>query len=75
MKTQKLPKWFKGQLYLSGALVTNPFTGIEYQLNPMELSMYDLIKGAEMLGLWTDVQKGCEWFRCNNTEAYMALLD
>ena len=41
-KQQKLPKWFKGELYEEGAVVKNRFSGEEYELNAMELSMYDL---------------------------------
>ena len=74
-KEQKLPKWFDGQLYSEGALVKNRFGYGEIELNAMELSMYDLIIGAEMLGIWKDVRRGCEWFRQNNIKAYMVLLD
>jgi hypothetical protein len=37
----KLPKWFKGELYEEGATVQNRFSGEEYELNALELSMYD----------------------------------
>ena len=37
----KLPKWFKGQLYDKGNTVKNPFSGEVYELNNVELSMYD----------------------------------
>ena len=81
---QKLPKWFKGELYDEGATVRNRFSGDEYKLNNIELSMYDFIIGStmvmEMAGGWqhTDVQelrKGLDWFRKHNTEAYIVLLD
>jgi len=81
----KLPKWFKGQLYDKGDTVTNPFSGEEYELNNVELSMYDFIIGSQMvfeLAPQTvtkqkvdDFQKGLAWFSKNNIEAYMALLD
>ena len=74
-KEQKLPKWFDGELYSKGALVQNRFGYGEIELNAMELSMYDLIMGAELLGQYKDVQRGCEWFRTNNPKAYMVLLD
>jgi len=84
MKKQKLPKWFRGELYDKGDTVRNRFSGEEYELNNVELSMYDFIIGStmvmEMAGGWqhTDVQelrKGLDWFRMNNAEAYMVLLD
>ena len=81
---QQLPKWFRGELYKEGGTVRNRFSGEEYELNAMELSMYDFIIGStmvlEMSGGYkhTDVnelRKGLDWFRKNNTEAYMVLLD
>ena len=84
MKKQELPKWFRGELYEKGDTVRNRFSGDEYELNNVELSMYDFIIGStmvmEMAGGYkhTDVQelrKGLDWFRMNNAEAYMVLLD
>ena len=78
---QKLPKWFNGELYNEGAEVRNRFSGDSCQLNNVELSMYDFIMGATMcmeMGLPCDVnelRKGLDWFRKNNAEAYMILLD
>ena len=83
-KEQKLPKWFKGELYEEGAEVTNRFGGDSCYLNNIELSMYDFVIGSsilmEMSGGYkhTDVnelRKGLDWFRKNNPEAYMILLD
>ena len=45
-KVQKLPKWFKGTTYKKGDLVHNSFSGESYELNNIELSMYDFIMGA-----------------------------
>ena len=82
---QKLPKWFNGELYEEGATVQNRFSGEEYELNAVELSMYDFILGAshvmEMQGfnaennIIQDLRKGLDWFRMNNAAAYMILLD
>ena len=81
---QKLPKWFNGELYEEGATVQNRFSGEEIELNAMELSMYDFVMGStivlEMAGGYkhTDVnllRKGLDWFRTNNSNAYMILLD
>ena len=41
-KKQKLPKWFDGTIYNKGEEVINPFSGDSYELNNLELSMYDL---------------------------------
>ena len=84
-KTAKLPKWFKGQLYDKGDTVKNPFSGEVYELNNVELSMYDFIVGSQYVMEMaprtvtkeqvTDFQKGLNWFRKNNANAYMVLLD
>ena len=80
---QELPKWFTGELYDEGAEVTNRFGGDSCHLNNVELSMYDFIIGATTLmemGMSqhktiVDLRKGLDWFRMNNAEAYMVLLD
>tara|TARA_R100000781_G_scaffold65272_1_gene41086 strand:+ start:111 stop:359 length:249 start_codon:yes stop_codon:yes gene_type:complete len=80
-KEQKLPKWFKGEIYKKGGIVHNRFSGEEYELNNIELSMYDFIMGATIIsemGLDTDIinlRKGLDWFRQHNAKAYMVLLD
>ena len=85
IKEQKLPKWFDGELYKEGDTVQNRFSGEEYELNNIELSMYDFIIGAtiiyEMAGFNAepktikDIRKGLDWFRTHNARAYMVLLD
>ena len=84
IKEQKLPKWFDGVLYEEGDTVTNPYSGEEIELTAEELSMYDFCMGATMIyemgGLGEmdvvrDLRKGLDWFRKNNPEAYMVLLD
>jgi len=95
-KNNKLPKWFKGQLYSAGDFVENPYTGVKVKLTAEELSMYDFIKGAEFVlafrnknntefyksarntvakSIVTDMQKGLDWFRKTNVDAYYDLLD
>ena len=80
-KEQKLPKWFNGEIYKKGGTVANRFTGEEYKLNNVELSIYDFIMGASIIaemGLDTDIKnlrKGLDWFRTHNIKAYMVLLD
>ena len=80
-KTQ-LPKWFDGTIYEKGDTVTNPFSGETYELNNLELSMYDLTMGASFVAEMGKsekaiklLQKGLRWFMKNNAEAYMVLLD
>ena len=80
-KTQ-LPKWFNGTVYDKGETVTNPFSGENYELNNLELSMYDFIMGCAMMpsNLLSDKiiknwQDGLSWFRTHNSKAYMVLLD
>ena len=82
---QKLPEWFTGSLYKEGLIVENPFSKEEYELNNVELSMYDFLVGCATLferssnrvndQMIDDYNKGIRWFRQNNHEAYMALLD
>ena len=84
-KKQELPTWFNGQVYTHGETVTNPFSGESYDLNNLELSMYDFIMGSQMVFEMApdsvtqkqinDFQKGLMWFRTNNVEAYFILLD
>ena len=84
-KSQKLPKWFEGDVYPEGAEVTNPFSGESYKLNNIELSLYDFIIGAQMVfdynpgmrqdKLIREFQNALTWFRNNNPKAYYVLLD
>jgi hypothetical protein len=80
---QTLPKWFDGVIYETGDIVVNPFSGEEYKLNNIELSIYDLIMGCNYIGdykgwdneLINIQHKGLDWFRKYNPKAYMVLLD
>ncbi len=84
-KEQKIPKWFKGMIYDKGEEVVNPFSGQSYELNGLELSIYDFIMGSQRVfeiapktitqKQVNDFQKALTWFRSNNSEAYMVLLD
>ena len=84
MSNKKLPKWFKGELYKEGDVVKNRFSGEEYKLNNIELSMYDFIIGSSLVLEMSngykhtdvkDLRKGLDWFRTHNAKAYMVLLD
>lgn len=89
---QKIPQWFKDkyELHEKGAVVGNPYSGQDYELNALELSIYDIIIGAQATidafyngdvfdpktaPLQREMAKGLTWFRQNNPEAYMVLLD
>ena len=82
---QKLPKWFNGTLYSQGETVSNPFTSEEIELTNVELSIYDFIMGCNMLfargshrvndDMIKDFDRALTWFRINNPQAYMVLLD
>jgi len=84
-KEQTIPKWFKGMIYDKGELVTNPFSGDSYELNAVELSMYDFIMGSQYVmevapktvteKQINEFHKALSWFRKNNVDAYYVLLD
>jgi hypothetical protein len=85
-KEQKIPAWFDGEVYEAGDEVRNPYSGETILLTANELSMYDLIKGAEIVlstmpgavnipAVTRTMRRGLDWFRQNAPEAYMVLLD
>ena len=84
-KINPTPKWFKGTIYEQGEEVINPFSGECYTLNGLELSIYDFIIGSQYVfevaprtvtpKQVSEFQKALNWFRKNNVEAYMVLLD
>ena len=45
----KLPAWFEGMQYEKGDTVKNKFSGEEYELNAVELSMYDFVIGSQLV--------------------------
>ncbi len=66
--------------------ISNPFSGDTYELDAIEEAVYSVVKGAE----WslntpnspvpaklaqTMFNDGIDWFKMNNTQAYMTLLD
>jgi len=66
----------------------NRFSGQAYALTPEEAKIHDDIfinelratvedkqLGRGMSEHWKEVRKGLDWFRRNNAEAYMVLLD
>ena len=55
--------------------VANSFSGDKVMLEPDAVAVYDTIKGAEVLGNFTIVRKGLDWFRKHFPAEYMVLLD
>jgi len=55
--------------------VDNRFGGGSVMLSPEEVAVYDAIMGFEIVGEWEKMYDGIDWFRKNNPEAYMVLLD
>ena len=82
---QSVPKWFQGMIYDKGETVTNPFSGEQYDLNGVELSMYDFIMGSQYVmevapktvtsKQINEFHKALRWFQQNNIDASMVLLD
>ena len=55
--------------------VANPYSGEKVMLEPIAVSVYDCIKGAEMIEDYDIVEKGIEWFQKHYPKEYMVLLD
>ena len=80
-----LPNWFEGEVYELGDEVRNPYSGETALLDAAELSMYDLIKGAEVaitMGFPFDIDdcidvisQGRDWMLAKNPNAYLILID
>ena len=81
---EMLPSWFEGEVYELGDEVANPYSGETVLLDAAELSMYDCVKGCEMIMLMgigdldhcvDIINQGKDWFLLKNPQAYMTLLD
>ena len=81
---EMLPSWFDGDVYELGDEVRNPLTGETALLDAAELSMYDVVKAAELAMLLNIgdidqlidvINRGKDWFIIKNPNAYMTLLD
>jgi hypothetical protein len=74
---KSIKELFPGIMILDEAPVEvqNPFSGETATLSPEEVAVYDYIKGCELIGDYTGVRKGLDWFSRKNPEAYMTLLD
>ena len=53
MKTKKqaVPKWFKGMIYDQGEKLQTLLVSYSYELNAIELSIYDFIMGTAYIYL------------------------
>ena len=70
----KLP--FKGMLIGSESeVVSNPLSGKSTTLTPEAVAVYDVLRGAQMMSMYSDVRKGLDWFRQYYPAEYMVLLD
>ena len=74
MSENKLP--YKGMMIgKEPELIKNKFGFGECTLDPEAVAVYDVIQGAEVMGLYSEMQKGIDWFRQNHPEEYIILLD
>jgi|TARA_R110000822_G_scaffold42543_4_gene115603 hypothetical protein len=84
-KEQVVPKWFEGIIYEEGCKVTNQISRQSFELNALELSIYDFIMGSNVVFAMSagvdgtkhakNYRKALSWFRVNNSDAYYVLLD
>jgi hypothetical protein len=77
MKKKSIKDLFLGIMVLDKepVEVRNPFSGESTVLTPDEVAVYDYLKGCELMGDHKGLRKGLDWFRTNNGNAYMILLD
>ena len=61
--------------YPHGDVVSNPYSGQTIELNGMELSVYDLLIGAESIQDYSLLNMCRDWFMKYNIDAYMTLID
>ena len=55
--------------------VVNPYSGEKCELPRYAVAVYDVIKGAEVLGDYVTMRKGLDWFQKYFTDEYYTLLD
>ena len=56
-------------------MVKNPYTGAGVTLQPDAVAVDDWVKGSELLEDYDSVRIGLDWFKVNEPDAYMVLLD
>ena len=76
-KMKSIKEQFPGIMILDTepVLVENFFSGETVMLTPDEVAVYDYLKGCELMGDFKMLRKALDWFRKNNAQAYMTLLD
>lgn len=88
-KNKNKPKWLENMSFREeGKVVKNPYTNQEYELNNVELTVYENIMHLSSLierkggvfnsatgTLQRKMAKQLSWFRKNNPQAYLVLLD
>ena len=86
---KKIQELFPGVVpYNENEIITNPFSGQNYELTGEEAALYDFIIGlqhtievnggafnAATAPYQKKMRKALDWFRSNNPDAYMILLD
>ena len=55
--------------------VANPYSQEVAQLPWFAVAVYDVIKGAELIGDHSTMRRGLDWFIENFTDEYYTLLD
>lgn len=63
------------QVGTKSKIITNPYNNKSMELNPLEIAVYDFIKGCEFMGMNVPMSWGISWFIDNNPKAYQILLD
>jgi len=56
-------------------IIKNLYSGVEVELDPDAVAVYDYIKGSEMMGHHATMVKALEYFRSHWPKEYMILLD
>ena len=55
--------------------VKNPYTGAAVTLQPDAVAVYDWVKGSELFKDYDSLRIVLDWFKVNEPDAYMVLLD
>jgi len=77
-KETPLPKgwsWSDMIMKKHNVIVKNPYTGVERELTPIQEAVYSTVIGAEMVGNYTIMHQGLNWFKQYHADIYMDLLD
>jgi hypothetical protein len=75
MKKKDLPYWFYGFVYKVGGKIQNPHSKEVMFLDAHLMSMYDFIRGCELLNEYTHYHNALEWIKSNYIREYYFLLE